>query len=114
VVAIDTSMTAKRCNATASASGAPGILPFAHRNQTVAAAPTARAPAPAPASQTAAIVPTAPVAARPGGVKPMPPGPCIAPKVAYSSEEILAYCRAGWETRRLSDGTIEYNPCFYQ
>lgn len=51
---------------------------------------------------------------RPAGVRSLPTGAGVAQPVNYSANEILAYCRAGWETRQLTDGTTEYNPCFYQ
>lgn len=88
-VAIQRTMTRKRCSAaTARAAGAVA----AESRPAVAADPVIR----------------------PAGVRPLPTGPDVAEPVNYSPDEVLAFCRAGWETRRLADGTTEYNPCFYQ
>ncbi|MBY8976025.1 hypothetical protein KHP62_09425 [Rhodobacteraceae bacterium NNCM2] len=67
------------------------------------------------APATAPAVASTPVAtSRPTGVKPLPTGPNVAKPVNYSQAEILAYCRQGWDSRNLTDGTVEYNPCYYQ
>lgn len=47
-------------------------------------------------------------------VRPMPTGANVAPPVNYSAAEIARYCEEGWDHRRLSNGMIEYNPCFYK
>ena len=49
-----------------------------------------------------------------GQVRPLPTGPNVARPVDYSASEIARYCDEGWDHRRLSNGKIEYNPCFYK
>lgn len=103
--AVEQSMVRKRCSsgkaqAAARDRGVPAAESYAH----AAATPDFHA-------RVAAAVETA---GRPAGVRPLPSGPGIAEPVSYTSEEVLAYCRAGWETRRLTDGTVEYNPCYFQ
>lgn len=47
-------------------------------------------------------------------IRPMPTGANVAPPVNYSAAEVARYCEEGWDHRRLSNGMIEYNPCFYK